>query len=442
MPRGSELKPDARPPRTPPLPGIGVAAPFGIVGAYLVAALVAFLLTSLAFVGAADELARGGLAAPAVLLAVHLLALAFLPLAVGGAALHVLPVFLRSRPRPVRCGAALVGLCAGPLLAVGIARAVDALTWSALGVFALGLGLLLWEVASLVAGAPRGKLLVVSRFGVVAAGLNGALSVAVGGVLFSVQWRPWAGITHERLIAIHLHLAVLGCLTLLIVTVGRTLGPMLALAPAAPKRRLPVDELLIAVGTWVATLGLAGASRAVVLVGTALALAGLVRFVALLVRTARGRRTASLEAPLAHFLVGLVFLAQAGVIGALLFAGRRAPAELAAYAVFLLLGWAAGVTLGHVGKLLSLSAWTWWPPGERPKQAAFFARRAWAIEAVAFAVGVELLAVGALLERVVLARGGAVLLVLAAALALGGALWTTWSPGRSGPGSGPGSVPA
>lgn len=57
-----------------------------------------------------------------------------------------------------------------------------------------------------------------------------------------------------------------------------------------------------------------------------------------------------------HMLVGLVFLAQAGVLCALLFTGRCGPAELAAYAVLLLAGWAAGVTLGH-GAL-----WTTWTP--------------------------------------------------------------------------------
>lgn len=371
-----------------------------------------------------------------MLLATHLLALGFLPLAVGGAALHVLPVFLRARPTPARCRAALVGLCAGPLLAVGVARGVAGLVWPALAVFGVGLGLLLWEVARLVAGAPSGKLLVVSRFGVVAAALSGAASVALGGVLFSTGWSAWGGVPHDRLIAIHLHLAVLGCLTLLIVTVGRTLGPMLALAPAAPRRRAPTEELLVAAGTWVAVAGLAAGWPLVVLAGTGLVLVGLARFVALLVRTARARRTATLEAPLAHFLVGLLFLAQAGVLCALLFSGRRGPAELAAYAILLLLGWAAGITLGHVGKLLALSAWTWWPPGERPRQAAFFARRVWALEVAAFAAGVELLAVGALAETPALTRAGAVLLALAALLALAGALRTTWAPGRGAAGPG------
>jgi len=44
---------------------------------------------------------------------------------------------------------------------------------------------------------------------------------------------------------VHLHLALVGWIALLIVTVGRNLAPMLALAPAAPRRRRPVDEVLL-----------------------------------------------------------------------------------------------------------------------------------------------------------------------------------------------------
>ena len=89
-----------------------------------------------------------------------------------------------------------------------------------------------------------------------------------------------------------------------------------------------------------------------------------------------------------------------------------------AYVIFLLLGWAGGVTLGHVGKLLSLSLWVWWPPGPRPKQDALYARAPWLVEAAAFAVGVELLATGSLAGNVQIVRAGGVLVVCAAALAL------------------------
>jgi len=104
-----------------------------------------------------------------------------------------------------------------------------------------------------------------------------------------------------------------------------------------------------------------------------------------------------LEAPLAHLLAGVLFLLQAAALGTAMLVGLVSTRTgLAAYVILLLLGWAAGVTLGHLGKLLSLSLWVWWPPGPRPKQNALYPRRVWLAEAAAFASGVEVLAIGAL----------------------------------------------
>ena len=99
---------------------------------------------------------------------------------------------------------------------------------------------------------------------------------------------------------------------------------------------------------------------------------------------------------------------------------------LAAYVIFLLLGWAAGVTLGHLGKLLSLSLWVWWPPGPRPKQDSLYPRRVWLVEAAMFACGVEVLAGGALAASRDVAIVGAALLAGAALLGVSGA-GLTWS---------------
>jgi len=101
---------------------------------------------------------------------------------------------------------------------------------------------------------------------------------------------------------------------------------------------------------------------------------------------------------------------------------------LAAYVILLLLGWAAGVTLGHLGKLLALSLWVWWPPGPRPKQSALYPRRVWLAEAVTFACGVEVLAVGALAANRAVTVVGAALLIGAALLGATGAglTWSRW----------------
>lgn len=410
--------------RTLPIAGIGTPGPYRLVASFLTSSLVAFGLTAIALVDAADDLARGTFAAPDVLLAAHLLVLGFLTLGVGGAAFHILPLVLRGTPHSGRAWASLACLLSGSLLAVGIARHAVALTWAAAAVFGVGLALLLGECLRLVARSPGGRIAVVSRFGVTATAVHAILSVAVGAVLFDARWRPWAGIPHERLIAIHLHLAVVGAITLLIVTVGRALVPMLASAPAAPKRRFPTDEVAVTVALWIGVAGLAAGETWLVALGGALLVAAVARFLALVARTLRTRRVPAVEGPLLHALAGIAFLAESAVLGALLLDRPGDTAVLAAYVLSILLGWGAGVTLGHVGKLLSLSAWTWWPPGPRPRQSAFYHGKAWTAEVVAFAAGVELMIAGSLAGSVPVSRAGAVLLVLAAVLALRGAVAT------------------
>jgi hypothetical protein len=101
------------------------------------------------------------------------------------------------------------------------------------------------------------------------------------------------------------------------------------------------------------------------------------------------------EGPLLHLIAGLFFLAQAALLGLGMLLGLAVtPRRLVTYVV--LLGWAAGTTLGHLGKLLSLSAWTWWSPGPRPKQAALYPCRLWLVEATAFVAGVEVAVDGTL----------------------------------------------
>jgi len=103
--------------------------------------------------------------------------------------------------------------------------------------------------------------------------------------------------------------------------------------------------------------------------------------------------------------------------------GARA---VSAYVLLLLFGWAAGVTAGHLPKLLSLSIWVWWPPGPRPKQEALYPRRLALAEALAFALGLEILAAGVWAGSAAAARLGAALVGAAALLATAAAA-VVWS---------------
>ncbi|HZR92996.1 MAG TPA: hypothetical protein VFA44_11395 [Gaiellaceae bacterium] len=360
-----------------------------------------------------------------LLLAAHLAGLGFLPLAVVGAAEHVLPMMLRVGGRPVRAWSALPLLGLGAALALAVSQADRTLGRAALALVAAGVLLVVADIGSLAARAPGTRLLLASRSAVVLAVCHAALALALGAVLLERPGREVLGIRWDRAILVHLHLAALGWLTLLILAVGRTLAPMLALAPAAPPRRLPAEELAFTAGLWLVLGGIGWRVEGLAPAGALLCVTALARFLGLLARVARTHRLDGMEGPLGHFLAGLVLLVQAAVLGFLLLGGWEATSRrLAAYVVLLLVGWAVGVTIGHVGKLLAVSLWTWWPPGPRPRQAALYPRRTWVVETALFALGVELLAAGALAGSAAAARSGAVLLLASAAVALAAAVWT------------------
>ena len=399
-----------------------VGGPVGLrlLTAYLGAAVVAWVAAGVAAVVAAPDLAAGRPLDAAPVLAVHLVALGALPLAVSGASFHLLPVMLRNDlPSQRSLWVALPLLCGGAVVAGGIASGAAPAVWIGATAVTCGLGIVLWQLLALVARAPRGRQLIASRAGVALACGHVSAALCLGAVVFAED-RPFGGLAYERWLLIHLHVALIGWIALLILTVGRNLVPMLALAPAARVRRWPVDELGLVASLWLLLAGIGTESRPLTLVGAAAIVLTLGRFAALLVRVARTRR-AALEAPLAHLLAGAVFLGQASALGLVLAAGVGGTRLVCAYVAFLLVGWAGGVVLGHVPKLLSLSVWVWWPPGPRPKQAELYDRRLGVVESVVFAVGVEALAVGIAAGSTALARAGAAVFLCSTVLTAAGA---------------------
>ena len=400
---------------------VGGPIALGLLGLYFAAALAGLLAAAIAALLAAGSIAARQPLAPLPLLAVHFLALGFLPFAVTGAAFHLLPVMLRNDvTHPRRLQAGFVLLLGGFLAAPGIAYADADALWPGAALVVAGLTLVLGELLGLVFRAPGDRTLIVSRVGVTLSCLS-----VVAALSFSAAPRSRRAWTGARSSFTFTSPCSAGS-TILIVTVGRTLGPMLALAPSAPRRRFPLTESALGAGVALVATGLAVSSNPVTFVGGVVVLATLVAFGRVVVSAARGRRI-PLEAPLAHLLTGVAFLVQASILGGLMLTRVVSTGRgLVAYVILLLFGWAGGVTLGHLGKLLSLSLWVWWPPGPRPKQDALYPRTAWLVEASSFAVGVELLAAGSLTGSTAVARAGGVLLVGSAGFATMGAA-LTWS---------------
>lgn len=405
----------------PLVEGRAVGGPIarGLLAAYFGVALAGLVAASTALVAAAPDLAAGALLAPRVVLATHLVALGFLPFAITAASFHLLPVLLRNdAAHPRLLAAALPLLCGGFLVAPGVAYDHGTLAWTGASLVALGLAFVLEELLGLAVRAPRNRALVASRVGIALVALHVAAALFLGGVMVHQGIGRWP--------LVHLHLAIVGWLALLIVSVGRTLGPMLALAPTEPTRQVPLLELVLTGGLWLLLAGLAGGWRVLSIAGGAVALLSLAAFARTMLRVARERRLA-IEAPLVHLLAGVLFVAQAAALGfAMLAHAVSVSRALPAYVVLLLLGWGAGVTLGHVSKLLSLSLWVWWPPGPRPKQEQLYPRALSLAAAAAFVAGVELVVAGSFAQSAAAARAGAVL-VLVGALAAATGNAVTWS---------------
>ncbi|MGH2933692.1 MAG: hypothetical protein ACRDL2_04150 [Gaiellaceae bacterium] len=401
---------------------VGGAVSRSVLSAYFGVALAGWVAAAATSIAAASDLAAGRVLAEAPLLAVHLLALGVLPFAVAGGCFHLLPVMLRNDlPSQRALWLALPLLCGGFPLAVGLASDRDRLLWIGAGLESTGLVIVLAEILKLVVFAPRGRMLVASRVGVALSCFHVTAALVLGSLVFDGRLD---GASFLRWLLIHLHVALLGWIALLIVSVGRTLGPMLAVAPVAPPRGWPLEELTLTAGLWMALAGIGLGSRTLMLVGAAGIVLALGRFALLMLRTARLRR-APIEAPLAHLLAGALLLVQAAAAGIVAAAGVGGTRLVTAYVVLLLVGWAGGVVVGHVGKLLALSIWVWWPPGPRPKQAALHSRRLGVAEAAVFALGVEALALGALLGSAPLARAGSVAFCVSTVMTAAGAA-TTW----------------
>jgi hypothetical protein len=403
-----------------PLAATGRPAPFRLGAPAYLAALGGWLAAAVLLLVGAPELAATRLSDGTVVAAAHAIGLVLFPFAVAAAVWQLVPVMLRNDPpRPWARWVVLPLLAAGAPLAVSLATGREELAAVLAVLLGAGLVLLLAELAALIRGAPPGRTLVVSRPAVALAGAHAAAAFALGALVLADGGPDPLGVAYERLLLVHVALAVVGWLTVLIAAVGRTLVPMLGLAASAPPRRVPVAELTLVAGLWLAVAGIAAEADPLLALGVAVALAGLAAPARTFLRVARTGTIGWREGPVAHVTLGLVFLLQAAGLAIAAAAGAVDGRRAAVAAVLLLgLGWAAGTILGHLGKLVSLSAWGSWPPGPRPKQAELYPRRGWQVEVVLFAPGVQLLAVGVLAGSPATARAGAGFLVVAALVAL------------------------
>ncbi|MGZ8695446.1 MAG: hypothetical protein ACXWYS_08420, partial [Gaiellaceae bacterium] len=365
-----------------PLAETGRPAPFRLGAPAYLASLAGWVAAAALVLASVDELTKLAVSSAGPVAVTHAIGVVFFPFAVAAAVWQLLPVMLRNNPpRPRLRWLVLALLVAGVPLTASVASERHLLAGVSAAVLGTGLVLLLAELVSLIRRAPRRRTLVVSRPAVALAGAHAAAAFALGVVVLTVGGPEPLGVPDERLLLIHLLLALVGWLTVLIAAVGRTLVPMLGLAAVAPRRSAPLAELTIVGGLWLLVAGIAAAVDALLAVGVATILVGLFAPARQFLQVARSGTIGVREGPVAHVAVGLLCLLEAAAL--VLAAATDVISERRATVAAVLLigiGWAVGVILGHLGKLISLSGWGSWPPGPRPKQAELYPRRAWQAE--------------------------------------------------------------
>ena len=397
-------------------------APWQIPVALLSAAALAQIAGAAALVVAAPDLAVGAVYGPAQLGAAHLLGLAFLTVAIFGAMLQLVPVLLR-RPlgTPVRsavAGAALVGgswaLATGlwsgrsPIIAIGGTLVVA------------GGAIIVGDLAVALVGAARQGTLGVSGAGIAAAGVWLAIVLALGAVMAANRVDPFLEVDRLRLIAAHAAVALIGWVGGTILAIALRLAPMFALShgyrqgpgtAALVAWHASVAPIAIGLGLGIAPLAAAGGFCLL----CACALAGWFT-----VGVARHRRRRP-EAPLVHLALGLASAAAACCLMLVAWMGAGDPYRLAIPATLLaLVGTGAGMTSGHLFKVVPMLVWTGryahmaGAPGA-PRLADLYPGPLALVEQIAFAAGLALLAAGTGTGSATAARAGAALLVLAAA---------------------------
>lgn len=410
--------------------------PWQLPVAMLLAAAVAQVAGAVALVAAAPDLARGVSYGPAQLGAVHLVGLAFLTVAIAGALQQLVPVLMRRRVGgTARSAVSAVALTAGAWsLSLGLWSGRETAIGAGGALLVAGGAILVADLVLAAVGAARGGTLGPSGAGVLASALWLAMVLAMGAVMAANRIHPFLEVNRMRLVGAHAAVAVIGWIGGTIVAMALRLAPMFALAHGYRR-----GAGVAALAAWHASvapiaLGLGLGITALAVVGGVLLLTACGLALAFTLDVARHRRRRP-EAPLVHLFLGLASAALATGLMLGAWAGAGDPYRAAVPAAILaVVGLGAGVTSGHVFKVVPMLVWTGrfarlaGTPGA-PRLSDLYPAPLAIAEQAAFAAGLVLLSAGTGFGWEPAARGGAVLLLVAALAVAGAAFSCVARPG-------------
>ena len=412
-------------PRAPAMGG-GLAPPGGaslLLPAQHFAAAVLFLaLGAAGLVWVAPDLARGLFLSPRVAGVTHLFTLGWLTTTIFGALYQLLPVALGAPVYSERLGHAswytfVPGVA---VFAVGVAAGSVALHHVGIALVATGVLLLVVNVASTLPRAPKRDV----TWAAVAIAITFlAATLVLGVVLLHNLHTGFLAEQRVRVLAIHLHVALVGWALVMMVGMSHRLLPMFLLAHGVDARWTRRALVLLAVGVTALAAGLAHGNAACVWAGVAALEAGVGGFLLQARRFFRKRMRPALDVGLRFVSVALGFLAVSAVLGPLVLAlgGARHPRLATAYVLVGLLGGVLLHVVGYFYKIVPFLAWISRYRGRVgrepvPTVAELYSARVARGQLVVMSVGIAGLAAGVVAGSLSIVRVAALLFAAGVAL--------------------------
>lgn len=385
-----------------------------LAGEHFAAATFYLLAGSLGLVWVAPELAAGAFLSPHVAGITHLFTLGWITTTIFGALYQLLPVALGAPIRWPRIGHASFWTFApgAGLFACGVAEGSVVLHHTGVGLVTIGVAL---AVANIGATLPRARSRDVTWVAIALALTFLVATLVLGIVLLHNIHTGFIAGARVRVLATHLHVAIVGWVLMMIVGVSHRLLPMFLLAHGADTRWTKRALALLASGLLALAFGINLSSRPTTWAALVLLEGGLACFL----RQAWGfyhvRVRKRIDIGMRFVATAVLFLAAAGVLGAaVVVAGVSATRLATTYVLVGLLGGIVMFVVGFFYKIVPLLVWTSRYRSQMgragvPTIAQMYSARVAAVQLGVMPTGLVVLAAAVLSGHVAAAYAGATL---------------------------------
>lgn len=328
-----------------------------LAGEHFAAAILYLLAGSIGLVWIAPELAAGNYLSPHVAGVTHLFTLGWLTTTIFGALYQLLPVGLGAPIRWPKLGHASFWTFApgAGLFACGVATGSTVLHHTGIGLVSIGIVI---AVTNIVATLPRARARDVTWAAVAIAVTYLTSTLILGIVLLHNVHTGFIAGARIRVLATHLHVAIVGWAFIMIVGFSHRLFPMFLLAHGADTRWTRRALVPLAAGLPLLALGLNARIPIASWIAVVLMEIGLACFIYQATRFYRVRVRKRIDVGMRFAAAGLTSLVAAGITGPIvLWRGPDATRLATAYVLLGLLGGIVVFVVGFFYKIVPLLAW-------------------------------------------------------------------------------------